>query len=128
MSVEGNPENPPVPPEGLEGVTHEDIVAAVAILREDAVLKQGRESREAIKALEERMNAKDTEDKGRWDKWEQRNPATPENDPEKVPTGVPPAPPPVPPAAPVEEGGKVKSKKGKGVWFAREEDKEEGAS
>lgn len=111
-------------PEEFEGITHEDIVAAVAILREDMVIKQGRESREAIKALEERMNLRDEEAKGRWDKWEERTrgPLTPENDPANKPDGIPPAPPPVEPSKPVEEGGKVKEKKRKGVWFASGED------
>lgn len=111
----------------LEGVTHEDIIAAVAILREDKVIKTGRESQAAIKALEAKYLEDRAKDEERWTKLEEsrKGPVTPETDPEPVPEGIPPAPPPVPVGVPVEGGGKVKEKKRRGVWFPKDEDEGE---
>jgi uncharacterized protein YoaH (UPF0181 family) len=116
------PEENPSENGGLEGVTHEDILAAVAILREDEIIKTGRESREAIKVLEEKYRQDREEDSKRWERLEASQPKTPENDPEPTPPGVPEPPAPVPPNAPVGDGGTVKEKKRKGLWFREEEE------
>lgn len=119
MGEEEKPENE------LQGVTHEDIIAAVAILREDKVIQAGKESRDAVKQLEEKYAADRAEDEKRWAKWEEANkaPLTPETDTDPRPEGVPAPPPEVKPEAPQEEGGKKRQPK-KGLWFQREEEGE----